>query len=843
MMPIQAAHLSQVQDEDIFELNEGFTFCSTAPNEFSEAKMAEESASIRSQAIVPGTVAMHFDAPDKLSEIDNRDHWYHLAFPPPQKTYQQILLQFDGLLTYAEVYLNGQRVLDSFSAYHTHAVDVTNRLKASNQLWICFRATRPFLTAKQPRARYMTRLMSERHLRFLRTPVLGYTLGFSSPTKLVGPYRPIKLVCSNRFHLLSAGVETTLIGDCLGRAEVNVQLTSLGVFCESAKLMLWDDDLGQALNHIPLFIKKNDQNRYVLKGELESTIEAYWPHTHGQPKRYRFEVEFGGGEKISLGYYGFRRIERVEGESFRLNFNGIPIFFRGACWTPMNPVRLYNDVDELRERLILLRDSGFNMLRIPGNMLYETDAFYALCDELGILVFQDFAFTNFDYPETEEFLNSVEREVTQFLDKHGNRPSLTVLCGGSEVAQQAGMMGVPIKEINHRLFTELLPKITSALTPQVPYVISSPYASKGLPFHVGDGPSTYFGVGGYLRSFEDARLFKGTFITECLPFSHVPEDETLRALWGGEIPPSHHPLWKDGVTRDPGSGWDFSDVTDYYMQKLFGVDPVRVRSVSPERYLAYCRATVVEAVETTMSIFRSSSQSGRAALVWNLHDLKPGAGWGYIDVLGRPKSAFYALKRTFEPTTLLFVDEGLEGLALYVVHDGDKAIQAKLELSLLTEDGQLFDQANVTLDIVPRSLKRLSVDGLLGHFVDSSYAYRFGPRAFVSCVARLMVDDGQIVTQKVYTPVAETTQVGNGHDLTAHAKQLSETEYALTITCATPVYFASLELPGYLLSDNYFHVMPRFDKQVIVSTKNIAQPFHGRIRALNMKSSVAIKLL
>lgn len=836
----------QADGRTVVELNHGFEYFSTEPGLLADSDAASAYACPRKSVTVPGALAACVTDLQSQSALDQLDHWYFATFSGAEPDAERVLLRLDGLLTFAEVYLNGHLLLKSSNAYHIHEVDVTTQLAAQNHLCMCFRAIEPVYRARHPRAAYMTRLVNERHLRLIRTPVLGYTPGFSTAAKPVGPYRPICLISLKRLHAHACKVETSLydIQDThrgTGRVKLALTLEVFGKLPAQATLVL-QDDAGNPIAQQPASLVVLSGQIVNVTAELTTQVSPYWPHTHGSPVRYALSLSLDTGDTVSLGLHGFRSIARMPGERFMLQVNGEALFLRGACWTPIDPIRLHVDVETLRQRLSLLRDAGFNMLRIPGNMLYECDAFYALCDALGILVFQDFAFTNFEYPETPEFLESVRREVQQFLDKHGWRPSLAVLCGGSEVAQQAAMMGVPVERCSQALFTQYLPDIIREHTAAIPYAVSSPHASAGLPFHCGDGPVTYFGVGGYLRSVEDARLFKGSFITECLPFSHVPEDESLRQFWNGEIPPTHHPLWKEGVTRDPGSGWDFSDVTDHYLRRLYDLDPVRLRAVSPERYLAFCRVTVVEMVETTMAILRAYAQTGRAALVWLLHDLRPGAGWGYIDVLGQPKSAFYALARTFEPTTVLFVDEGLEGLAIYAAHDAASTLHASMEVSLLTELGEVFETYQHRLTLTPRSVSRHSVDTLAGHFVDSSYAYRFGPRAFVSCVATLRDEAGNLLARKVYTPPAETCHLVNDAGLSAHAQCMAEGIYQLTLSSHAPAYYVSLDIPGFQLSQNYFHVLPGYEQTVTATAKTSKQAIHGRVRALNVKKTSALQI-
>ena len=181
--------------------------------------------------------------------------------------------------------------------------------------------------------------------------------------------------------------------------------------------------------------------------------------------------------------------------------------------------------------------AGMNMLRVPGIGCYESEEFYELCDRLGILVWQDFMFANLDYPESDEqFMEGVRREAIQLLDRLASRPSLAVLCGGSEVAQQVAMLGLDPQLANGPLYGELLPSLVAQAGVDAPYVPSTPWGGE-LPFRPGAGVANYYGVGAYLRPLTDARLASVRFAGECLAFANVPDDEALEPLGGGVASP------------------------------------------------------------------------------------------------------------------------------------------------------------------------------------------------------------------------------------------------------------------------------------------------------------------
>jgi len=238
------------------------------------------------------------------------------------------------------------------------------------------------------------------------------------------------------------------------------------------------------------------------------------------------------------------------------------------------------------------------------------------------------------------------------LSRLQGRPSIAVLCGGSEVAQQAAMLGLPRERWQSALFEETLPAIAASMCPDVPYVPSTPWGGTH-PFQVNVGVSHYYGVGAYLRPLSDARTSEVRFTSECLGFSNVPDAATVALVPGGIAGAGHHPGWKSRVPRDSGAPWDFEDVRDHYFEALYNTDARLLRSTDPARYMALSRIVTGEVMAHVMSEWRRPASSCRGALIWFYRDMWPGAGWGLVDSLGKPKAAFYIVRRAMLPVALL----------------------------------------------------------------------------------------------------------------------------------------------------------------------------------------------
>src|SRR5579864_8805146 len=360
------------------------------------------------------------------------------------------------------------------------------------------------------------------------------------------------------------------------------------------------------------------------------------------------------------------------------------IFCRGVIWTPPDVVALRSDPNVVFERLRLLRDGGFNLIRVVGTTVYQEESFHCFCDQLGLLVWQDMMFANMDYPfDDSGFWQAACAEAEAELSRLARHPSTALICGNSEVEQQVGMLGLDSSLGRGPFFSANLPQIVARCCPGVPYIPSAPCGGD-QPFHTRSGIANYFGVGAYMRPLEDVRRAEVRFASECLAFANVPEAETLdeMALTTPGAAALTHPAWKRGIPRDPGAGWDFEDVRDYYFRLLYSLDPLPIRYADAARYLELSRMVSGEVMAEVFGEWRRpASPCGGGIVLWGA-DLQPGAGWGILDFLGRPKAAYWFLKRVLAPRTVWTTDEGLNGIDIHVANDRSEPLEASLRVAL-----------------------------------------------------------------------------------------------------------------------------------------------------------------
>src|SRR5262249_8539382 len=160
---------------------------------------------------------------------------------------------------------------------------------------------------------------------------------------------------------------------------------------------------------------------------------------------------------------------------FEIKVNDQVVYCRGACWTISDVFQVDGSEATLRRDLKLARDAGANMLRGIGRMVYGSDTFYRLCDELGIMVWRDFMFANMDYAvDDPSFAANIEAEAIGELQRLSAHPSVVVYCGNSEIEQQAAMLGMPRELWSNRWFAERLPRLCQEWHPGTIYVSSTP---------------------------------------------------------------------------------------------------------------------------------------------------------------------------------------------------------------------------------------------------------------------------------------------------------------------------------------------------------------------------------
>jgi beta-mannosidase len=752
--------------------------------------------------------------------------------------------------------------------FRRHVVDLPAAAwkPGANELVLRFDALDAQLAPRRPRPRWRAPMVAHQQLRFVRTTLLGRTPGWSPAAAVVGPWRGVWLEPLGAAEPEVVEQRAWIDGDT-GRLSLALRIDG-GPALVSAVLRPVDAAADADARDIVWPLERGADGLHRGTGSVAS-VRRWWPHTHGTPARYALSLrvlplhgvagaqrglDIGRVVDRPLGHVGFRSLavdRAADGAGFGLRVNDVPVFCRGVCWVPLDTLRLHASPERYRAMLATLRAAGANMIRVGGTMVYEDAAFFEACDEAGVMVWQEFMFANMDYPSDDAaFVDEVAAEAAQQLALWQRHASVAVVCGNSEVAQQAAMWGADRAAWTPELFHDALAAHVASVLPDVPYWPSS--ASGGaFPFQPAVGTTSYYGVGAYRRPLDDARHSGLRFATECLAFAQVPDDAALArlaALQDGQAVRSHQPLWKERVPRDLGAGWDFDDVRDHYLETQFGMPATEARRGDLQAYWALSRAAVAEAMTAAYLQWRDPASPCQGALAWFARDLRAGAGWGVLDEQGHPKAAFHALARTWQPLHAGLVDEGQNGVFAYLVNETAETLEGTLTLQFLHAGAVSVGRVERALTLAAHGHWRESVLAHAPGFLDLDGSHGFGPPAADVVVATLRDPTGTTRAECVHFlrpagPVAALARRDLGLEASACALADGSGRVRVTLRTRAAARGVHFEAPGWRCSDEYFALAP--GAQVEVDFTPVAAPaasWYARAGAINATAWTPIAL-
>jgi beta-mannosidase len=698
------------------------------------------------------------------------------------------------------------------------------------------------------RARWKTRLVTEQRLRLLRTPLLGRMPGWNLRLPIVGVHGTIGIVAQRAPKVVSRSATQQPDGRWRVLLSVSHDRAPDGL---PVLLILGD-------NSYPMNVA--DDHRHLTADVVVTNPPLWWPATHGSPTTVPMSVRVGGIQH-RLAPVAFRTVVVDHGDSSHggatqgagISVNGVRIFARGVNWVPVDAADPFSagvDPSDMRtdDALAALAAAGMNMVRVAGTTLYESEKFYETCTELGIMVWQDYMFANLDVPvDAPGMKEAIAAEVEMVASQIAIHGSVIVLCGGSEVEQQAAMAGASRDVVASTLGRTVLRELSAVHAPHTAYVTSSPTAAPGnhgAPHHHTSGFSHYFGVGAYRRGMLDARVSQVSFATECLAYAHVPSSASVDRVMGDEGPAVHHPLWKRGVPRDRGTGWDFDDVRDHAIREVFDVDPTEIRWTDPLRYLDLSRAAMTEVFDATFSEWRRGGSRCSGALVWTGRDVFPGAGWGITEHDGTPKSAWFGMARRCAATMLSLVDEGLNGIVCNLVNDLPNSVTGQLSLGVF-DGANLVKSAEHSVVLGARSMMHCSLSELLCTYADYSNAYGFGLPSCDLIRARFSWVDERCIQQQSESHVWPTGRPSGTNRADVVSASIVSDDVAsgiavVKIESKTGAFGIHLDADGWDRSDDWFHLAPGDARLVTVRRRNTSASSRVVVRAITAPSSVSV---
>ncbi|WP_338543423.1 beta-mannosidase [Paenibacillus tundrae] len=659
--------------------------------------------------------------------IDKKDWEYQTKFDVQEKLFAQehLELVFDGLDTYADVYVNEQHVLSADNMFRVWNVDVKAVVKAQdNVLRIRFRS---------PIQEDLPKLEK-----------LGYALPAANDQSDVGELGDKKVSIFARkapYHygwdwgprFVTSGIwrEARLEGWSEVRINdvfIQQQDVSASVASLTAVVEIDADHAGDTVIRISTDGQVWEQTVTLKAGlqtvEVPVTIDQpklWWSRGLGEAHLYSFVTEVLAGERVlaeSTVKTGIRSIRLVRekdevGASFYFELNGVAVFAKGANHIPNDSFITEITAERYRHEIVSAAESNMNMLRVWGGGIYEEDVFYDLCDEYGLLVWQDFMFACSMYPGDEAFLNSVRHEAIDNVKRLRNHPSIALWCGNNEIDSawahfnENGGWGWK-KDFNTEqresiwadykaVFHDLLPEVVEAYAPGIDYWPSSPLVSLTDDEKQHAHPSTsegdihYWGVWHSVEPFENYNVHVGRFMSE-YGFQSFPEYKSVRTYAEEEDLALESEVMLAHQKNGAGNRL-IKQYMDMYMH-----EPKDFPS-----FLYMSQVLQAEAMKTAIEAHRRRKPYCMGTLYWQMNDCWPVASWAGMDYLGRWKALQYYAKRSFSDV-LISVDGTKEDTTdIYLISDQLEAVEGTLQLRLIGFDGTVHREEEHEVTLAPNS--------------------------------------------------------------------------------------------------------------------------------------------
>ncbi|HVX46396.1 MAG TPA: hypothetical protein VHC49_21060 [Mycobacteriales bacterium] len=601
----------------------------------------------------------------QLQWIGRTDWRYECTFDWAPDGSQHTDLVCHGLDTIARIELNGQLIGETANMHRSYRFAVEDRLReGSNHLSITFASAIGYAEAMRDQLgdRPGPNSATPEPFNFIRKMACNFGWDWGPVLVTAGIWKSIGLHSWDTARI--AGVRPEV--EAGGRVRVHVDLAGAAATVRAR------------IGGIEAEITGG--------GTLELQVpepRLWWPHGHGDQPLYELQVSaHSGADELDTWSrrIGFRSVvlntaDDAAGSAFTIEINGVPIFARGANWIPDDCFPSRVDRERYRARLLEAREANIDLLRIWGGGLYESDDFYALCDELGILVWQDFLFACAAYPEESPLREEIEAEARENVQRLMPHPSLILWNGNNENIWGHEDWGwkeqLGESTWGAGYYLDLLPRVVAEVDPTRPYWPGSPYSGT-MQLHPNDDTHGCMHVWDVWNREDYAvyRNYRPRFVAE-FGWQGPPAWSTLeRAI-------SDRPLRLESAVLA-----DHQKATDGDRKLRDGLAGHFPEPASIEDWHFATQLNQARAITVGVEYFRSLRGHCMGSIVWQLNDCWPVISWAAVDGDGRRKPLWYALRRSYDPR-LLTIQPAAGGLEVVAVNDGRETWTGPIQVQRL----------------------------------------------------------------------------------------------------------------------------------------------------------------
>ncbi|WP_221802033.1 beta-mannosidase [Paenibacillus typhae] len=793
-------------------------------------------------AVVPGTV--HTDLlrnglipkpfygknEHELQWIDKKD-WEYRTILQLDEDWQSLTvteLNFAGLDTYADVYVNNVHALSADNMFLAWTVDVKGLMRAGeNEILVKFRSA---VKEDLPKLEH-----------------LGYDLPAPNDQSELGGLQEQRISVFARkapYHygwdwgprFLTSGIwrEAVLSGrDAAAIADVYIRQDEVKQASARVTAIVEVDTPETWAGTLRITAEGQEWNREVTlepdKGtvELELVINQprlWWCNGLGAPELTSFRAELlengaaVAGAEVKTGLREIKLIRKpdAKGASFKFELNGVPVFAKGANHIPNDSFITEVTEERYRHEIASAAASNMNMLRVWGGGFYEEEDFYRLCDEYGLLVWQDFMFACSMYPGDEAFLANVQKEAAYNVKRLRNHPCIALWCGNNEIdsawAQFEENKGWGWKEklsaeIRETLWTayedifhRILPEAVAAHHPGMEYWPSSPLRelTNDIDQHAvriaGDGDVHYWGVWHGIEAFENYNVKVGRFMSE-YGFQSFPELKSVLTY----AEEKDMELESEVMLAHQKNGRGNQIIKEY--MDIYLPEPKDFRS-----FLYLSQILQAEAMRMAIESHRRNKPYCMGTLYWQMNDCWPVASWAGMDYYGRWKALQYTARRSFKDVLLSVEAMDGEKLQVHAVSDLREALAAELVVRLHDFSGAVLKEWKQPV--------QLEADSSAVVFAVPMAELLGGSGADqVVLVASLLVDGALVERKEHYFAEAKELKLEQPALTVAEVPGSGGLSFTVSSDVLARGVYLTAEQEG-IFSDNFFDLLPGEEKTV-----------------------------
>lgn len=806
-----------------YVLDKGWEFSQAGSNEWMSAR-------------VPGTVHQdlldHGRLPDpfygmneqKVQWVEKEDWLYRTVFTvtADQLKSDAAWLTFEGLDTYADVYLNGSLLLKADNMFVGHKLAVKDVLReGENRLMIRFRSpveeTAPQWDTDGFNYPADNDHSEKRMSVYTRKAPYSYGWDWGIRLATSGIWRPVKLTFCNGAVIDDFFVRQQEVTEQVAKVDNQLEINNVTSTSKEAQVKVVYAYGEQADTLTRTVVLQPGKNSLSMPAWIEKP-HLWMPNGWGDPALYTFTatVSVDGKEVASREEaIGLRSIRVVmeddkDGKSFYFEVNGKPMFAKGSNYIPGDAL-LPNMTGERYARLFEdIRAANMNMVRVWGGGIYEDDRFYEEADRNGILVWQDFIFACTTYPHDPTFLKRVSEEAVYNMRRLRNHASLAMWCGNNEIYEGMRYWGwkdkyspVVWKEMTEGydvLFRQLLPELVEANDPGRFYMHGSPYeANWGRPESWKIADSHNWGTWYGQKPFESLDTEIPRFMSE-YGFQAFPEMKTIRMFASPEDYELESPVMNAHQKASIGNFLIKKTMALYYKV--------------PEKFEDLIYAGLIlqgQGMRHGIEAHRRHRPYCMGSLPWQLNDSWPVVSWSSIDYYGNWKAMHYQIRRAFAPVLVDAIKAG-NNLSYYIMSDRLTDEELTLNLELMDFNGKVYRKQKVD-GLLPANTSKLFYQ----EPVEQALAGRDSATTFMHMVVKSK--KGEVLSDEIYyfahpkdqllpkTPLQWQVKQKKGYcEVTVKADKLARD------------IFIEVPVQGVRFSDNFFDLLPGQKKKVIITS-------------------------